>query len=122
MAAATKRARKRHVQLDMLNSAGTKVKRNPGTPKRKLGRPKKPGAGSPHKVREAFKPREPVHVVLRVRKAVQPLRRRAVYHAIREATLVAARRQDEFRIVHLSIQQSHVHMLVEAQGRMALSR
>ncbi|MDX2087997.1 MAG: transposase [Kofleriaceae bacterium] len=109
----------------MLNKAGSKLTARAGKARasgRKLGRPRKPGAGSPHTVRVAFEPSQPLHVVLRVRREVHPLRRRAVYHAIREATLVAARRQDSFRIVHLSIQQTHVHLLVEAKGRMELAR
>jgi REP element-mobilizing transposase RayT len=127
------RARKRHQQLDMLNEAGTRIWKDPAkrtrvlarratATRRKPGRPKKANAGAPHKPREVFKPSEPVHVVLRVVTAVRGLRRRAVYHAIREATLVAARNAERFRIVHVSIQQTHVHMLVEAEGRTALAK
>jgi len=122
------RARKRHRQLDMLNAAGTRLWKDPGkrarvlSRRRKLGRPRKPNAGVPHTTREAFKASEPLHVVLRVVKELRGLRRRALYHAIREATLVAARNSEQFRIVHLSIQQTHIHLLVEAQHRSALSR
>jgi REP element-mobilizing transposase RayT len=65
--------------------------------------------------------RHPVHVVLRVVPAVGSLRRRRVYQAIRQATLTAARRES-FRIVHLSIQRTHVHLLVEADHKAALAR
>jgi len=61
-----------------------------------------------------------VHVVLRAVGAVGNLRRRCVYQAIREATLTTARRED-FRIVHLSIQRTHVHLIVEADHKAALS-
>jgi putative transposase len=60
-------------------------------------------------------------VVLRVVSAVGSLRRRCVYQAVREATLTTARRED-FRIVHLSIQRTHVHLLVEADDKKALAR
>ncbi|HSR96788.1 MAG TPA: hypothetical protein VLM79_07060, partial [Kofleriaceae bacterium] len=86
---------------------------------RKRRRRKKPGpkpkarAGSRHKVRPELKARNPVHVVLRVVSAVGNLRRRLTYKAVREATLTTARRED-FRIVHLSIQRNHLHLLVEA--------
>ena len=90
--------------------------------RRKPGRPKKPNAGAPHRRRKSFKASEPLHVVLRVDKATGTLRRRAMYHAIREATLVAARNSEVFRIVHLSIQRTHVHLLVEAQHKTALAR
>jgi len=77
-------------------------------------------AGSPHAERPFLHARYPVHVVLRVISAVGNLRRRCVYRAIREATLIAARRED-FRIVHLSIQRTHVHLLVEANHKAALA-
>jgi REP element-mobilizing transposase RayT len=44
-----------------------------------------------------------------------------VYQAVREATLTTARRED-FRIVHLSIQHNHLHMLVEAKDKEALAK
>src|SRR5262245_4776950 len=93
---------------------------------RKRRRGKKPGpkpkarAGSRHKWRPALKARHPVHVVLRVVGAVGNLRRRATYKAVREATLTTARRED-FRIVHLSIQRNHLHLLVEADHKGALA-
>ena len=77
-------------------------------------------AGSPHKTRPELKARYPVHVVLRVIGAVGNLRRRATYKAVREATLTTARRED-FRIVHLSLQRNHVHLLVEAKDKDALA-
>jgi REP element-mobilizing transposase RayT len=127
------RVRKRHVQLGLMNQAGTRIWKDPGKrarvlarrateTRRKPGRPKKANAGASHQVREAFKPSEPVHVVLRVVRDVAGLRRAAIYRAIREATLVAARNAEAFRIVHVSIQQTHVHMLVEAEGRTALAK
>ena len=95
------------------------------TPKRKQkakrGRPKQPGAGVPHKRRPVLSSRYPVHVVLRVVGAVGSLRRRLAYHAVRAATIVAVQRQD-FRICHLSLQRTHIHLLVEASDRRALSR
>ena len=48
------------------------------------------------------------------------MRRRFTYRAIREATLTTARRED-FRIVHVSIQRTHVHLLVEANDKDALA-
>jgi REP element-mobilizing transposase RayT len=48
-------------------------------------------------------------------------RPRAIYKAMRDATITAAMRE-RFRIVHVSIQRTHVHMLVEAENTRALSR
>jgi REP element-mobilizing transposase RayT len=93
-----------------------------GGKRRRAGRPPKgKRAGSPHKARPVHNKRHPVHVVLRVIRAVGNLRRRCVYQAIREATLTTALRED-FRIVHLSIQRTHVHLLVEADHAKALAR
>jgi REP element-mobilizing transposase RayT len=93
-----------------------------GGKRRGAGRPPKgTRAGSPHKKRPFLHARYPVHVTLRVVGAVGNLRRRCVYQAVREATLTTARRED-FRIVHLSIQRTHVHLLVEANDRGALSK
>src|SRR5215470_13698760 len=92
-----------------------------GGKRRGAGRPPKgKRAGSPHKERPYLHARYPVHVTLRVIAAVGNLRRRCVYQAIREATLTTARRED-FRIVQLSIQRTHVHLLVEAHDKAALA-
>jgi REP element-mobilizing transposase RayT len=101
------------VQLVLWKSRGGK--------RRGAGRlPKGQRAGSPHKTRPELNARYPVHVVLRVIGAVGNLRRRFTYRAIREATLTIARRED-FRIVHVSIQRTHVHLLVEADHKDALA-
>src|SRR5256885_16917055 len=92
-----------------------------GGKRRGAGRPPKGvRAGSPHKQRPILNARYPIHVTLRAISAVGNLRRRCVYQAIREATLTTARRED-FRIVHLSIQHNHVHLLVEANDKHALA-
>jgi REP element-mobilizing transposase RayT len=92
-----------------------------GGKRRGAGRkPKGKRAGSPHKTRPELAARHPVHVVLRVIAAVGSLRRRCTYKAIREATLTTACRED-FRIVHLSIQRTHLHLIVEAENKDALA-
>jgi REP element-mobilizing transposase RayT len=111
---ARKRARRSEPgQLPLFKSRGGK-RRGAGRP------PKGARAGSPHKTRPELTARYPVHVVLRVIGAVGNLRRRFTYRAIREATLTTARR-DDFRIVHLSIQRTHLHLLVEADDKDALA-
>ncbi|MCW5802818.1 MAG: transposase [Deltaproteobacteria bacterium] len=95
---------------------------------RRPGRPRKAGAGAPHGVRPRLTRHCPVHVVLRVHHEVRGLRTRDMYRALREATFTAARRElnfaarGAFRIVHISIQHTHVHLLVEADDKVALSR
>src|SRR3954454_25296417 len=106
MAGTSKRVRKRHVQQDLFRRGG----------KRKgAGRkPKGTRAGAAHQARPKIKPSQALHVVLRVDPAVGNLRRRKLYKAMREATITAALRE-RFRIVHVSLQHNHVHMLVEAE-------
>jgi REP element-mobilizing transposase RayT len=109
---------------------------------------KRPGAGRPksgvraserHKQRPKFSAYEPIHVVMRTRPEVGSLRTHAVFRAIKEASFTAfahderalaspnvsakSRKLDRaFHIVHLSIQRTHVHMIVEATDRDALFR
>ena len=74
----------------------------------------------PHAKRPALKAREPIHITMRVVDVIGRLRTRSAYMAIREAAIAVFRRED-FRIVHLSIEGTHIHLLVEADHREALS-
>jgi REP element-mobilizing transposase RayT len=61
-----------------------------------------------------------VHVTLRSRLA--PLRSQHVFPTVRLAILRAGRREPaRFRVVHFSVQGDHVHLLVEARDKRALS-
>ena len=121
------RARKNHVQQQIRwpnatgDLRGRKREAGKGRGKKQIGRPKKPGAGQPHARRETFKSSEPIHVTLRVDRDIGWLRTRAGYRAIREATITVLE-HESFRIIHLSIQGTHIHLLVEAQDRRALSK
>jgi REP element-mobilizing transposase RayT len=104
-------------------------KRTHGGKRVGAGRPPKGDrAGARHKRRPTLKARFPVHVVLRVAKDLGSLRTRNIYGALREATITVAKRElnieesGAFRIVHISIQRTHVHLLVEADHKYALSR
>jgi REP element-mobilizing transposase RayT len=93
-----------------------------GGKRRGAGRPPKHRRSSePHKRRPKHVPYHPQHVTLRVADGVGNLRARDTYHAIREATLSVARR-DDFRIIHMSIQRNHLHLIVEADTKAALIR
>ncbi len=116
-----RRIRRKHDQLTLLNRAGT-GKGDNRRGKKRGGRPRKTARGSAsHRPREVFKPSQPVHVVLRVATAVGSLRKRFMYRALRWATVIAANHEDA-KIVHLSIQRTHVHLIVEAQSRQALAK
>ena len=64
----------------------------------------------------------PVHVTLSCRRELGRLRRRAAFRAVRDALAVTVRRVERFRVVHVSIQHNHLHLLVEASDRAELSR
>src|SRR5690349_1976855 len=73
----------------------------------------------PHAKREDFKASQPLHVTLRLRE--RGLRVRSVLRAVAAAIGVVGDR-DDFRIVHTSIQDNHLHLACEAASRFALSR
>jgi REP element-mobilizing transposase RayT len=108
-----RRERKRHVQQVLFRRGGKR---------RGAGRkPTGARAGERHQARPKFRPYHGLHVVMRVVPAVGSLRRRKLYKAMRDATITAALRE-WFRIVHISLQRTHVHMLVEAEDKAALGR
>lgn len=93
-----------------------------GGKRRGAGRPAKGARPSEkHKTRPRLLASEPVHVTLRVARDVARLRTRKMYQAIRSAT-IALVANESFRIVHLSIQYGHVHLIAEASDRMTLAR
>jgi REP element-mobilizing transposase RayT len=75
---------------------------------------------SPHRKRPEISRHHPVHVVLRTRKDVPRLRRGPTYRAIDRA-LRHVLGEHAFRVVHMSIQHNHLHLLVEADDKDALS-
>ena len=45
-----------------------------------------------------------------------------MFHAIREALITVWKLEDRFHIVHFSVQRTHIHLLVEANDRLALAK
>ena len=114
-------SRKVHVQLELpkLDKNG---QRRGG--KRKGAGRKAPAGCRPsekHEKRLPLRANQPVHVTLRVVAAVADLRKRHVYHALRDA-MIATFDKDDFHIIHISIQHGHIHMLVEASDEKRLAR
>lgn len=89
---------------------------------RRRGAGRKPGAGLSrvaHVARPAHHARNPVHVTFRAH--LRCLRSQFVFPTVR-LTLAGLRSlQASFRIVHFSVQGNHMHLLVEASDRAALS-
>ncbi len=115
------RARKVHVQLSLITKLDKNGQRRGGK-RAGAGRPKKgERASERHKTREAFRANQPVHVVIRPIAEVGTLRGFDTYKAVRSAMITTYARA-RIRIVHISIQGSHIHMLIEAAGRLELAR
>ena len=109
------RSRKRHLQQEL-------TWRTHGGKREGAGRPPNgPKAGMPHARRPAHTRSHPLHVTIRVASDIGSLRKRDMFLAIREASIVTAMRED-FRIVHLSVQGTHLHLLVEADSKSAITR
>lgn len=108
------RPRKKHVQQDL--------------PFPKRGG-KRPGAGRPrkgyrsserHKQRLRFNKLSVIHVTLRLVERFGDLRQEDTFRALRAATRAVLDRAD-FRIVHISPEVDHVHLIVEADSDGALA-
>jgi len=100
-----------------------------GTPVRGGKRPgagRKPNgrrAGVSHLRRPELSHRHPVLVTLRIVPEIGRLRRRDAYRAVRQALATSLSRQrGHLRICHISIEGNHLHLLVEADDKRALSR
>ena len=91
-------------------------KRNGSGRKRQSSR-----ANVPHRARTRHTAGHPVHVTLR--SLFRPLRSQHVFPSVCLALAAATRRRPErFRVVHFSVQWDHVHLIVEASDKQALSR
>jgi REP element-mobilizing transposase RayT len=74
-----------------------------------------------HVRRERFRSTTPSLVTVRARAGLPSLRGPQVVAALRETFRISCVRKG-FRLVHYSVQRDHVHMIVEADDNVALSR
>lgn len=91
---------------------------------RRRGAGRKPAGGRArvsHATRPALSSRHPAHVTLRLREGLPSLRSKPLFDVVRRA-FCAARSRTDFRVAHYSVQSNHLHLLVEADDRTALSR
>jgi REP element-mobilizing transposase RayT len=82
-------------------------------------------AGVPHIKRPELSSRHPVHVTLKTVPAVGYLRKAKLMRALRRAAVCSiawSRARGIFRICHISVQGNHIHLIVEAECKQALSR
>lgn len=78
-------------------------------------------AGVPHVRRPEFKQRHPLHVTMRLRQGLPSLRQKSLSELVLSAFRNAKQRCGT-RLVQYSIQTNHLHLIVEAGDRRALSR
>ncbi|HET9988965.1 MAG TPA: transposase [Kofleriaceae bacterium] len=94
-----------------------------GERRKGVGRPKQGvRASERHEKRLALRASEPAHVILRAHRDIGSLRKRDVFHAIREALITVWKLEDSFHVVQFSVQRTHIHLLVEASDRLALAK
>ena len=110
---AKERVNRRQVELVVPTHGG----KRPGAGRK----PKGSRAGAIHRALPAHDSRHPVHVTMRVVGSAAGLRCKAMYLAVREATIVTAKRED-LGVVQMSIQRDHLHLIVEADSKAALSK
>lgn len=85
------------------------------------GRKKRLDKSPNHVRRPELDPRHGVHIGLRCTRGVPRLRQHGIYEQIR-GVLLRFLGHDDFRIVHITIQHNHLHLIVEAANKEALSR
>jgi len=112
---AKKRERKRHVQQTF--EFRTWGGQRDGAGRKQVNERK----SEAHRTRLELTRHHAAHVVLRSAPELARLRRADAYKIIRKAMQVVLRRTD-FRIVHVSIQANHIHLLVEGESQYAVAR
>jgi REP-associated tyrosine transposase len=90
--------------------------RRPGAGRKASGRK----VGVPHRPRPDHVPRHPAHVTLRACTDLPSLRGDHLFLTLRSCLTRSA--PHGVRILHFSVQTNHVHLIVETDGRRALSR
>jgi putative transposase len=92
-----------------------------GGRRRGAGRKKVDPKAPSHGARPSLSSKHPVHTTLRCMRGVPRLREASMYKAIRKVLLRYVGKRD-FQIVHISIQKNHLHFIVEALNKRALTR
>ncbi len=111
--------RKRQVQLGLaLPAPVVVVKHSWGGTRKGAGR-KKLSKCQAHLKREVFSKRMPVHVTMKMAKDVKGLRGRRMYKAVESALWAAARNEDGL-LCDFSVQNDHLHLVMDAANSSAM--
>jgi putative transposase len=91
-----------------------------GEPKRRPGPKPRPRPNVRHRARAVHKYWNPLHVTMRAVGGLPSFRAQTLYAAFERA--VRTTRREDFRIVEFSVQDNHLHLIVEADDSDALAR
>ena len=118
-----RKARKRHVQQELVFEAKSRRGGRRKGSGRKPREPREPGRGPgvSHLRRPALAAKHPVHVTLRVRRDVPNLRRNAFLPILTDALRAGCDRFG-FRLCHYVVMGNHLHLVVEADDATCLAR
>ena len=94
--------------------------RRDGKKRQRPGRKAAERANVRHRERPSHSRHVPIHVTLRARSGLPSFRRQTLYAAFEKA--LRNTRREDFRIVEFSVQDNHVHLIVEADDKNALAR
>jgi REP element-mobilizing transposase RayT len=90
-------------------------------PGKKLGRSKSKNSRVAHRSRCEHKARHPVHATLKLAEGLPGLRNKRALRVIQRA-FYGGKARFGFRLNHDSVQGNHMHLIVEAQDRLAMTR
>src|SRR6476659_6997909 len=112
-------------QLNLKIKLRAKPKVRWGGARKGAGRPRKDGTkglrpGVKHRVRPLLAKRFPVHVTWRINREVWSLRTNRFFLVLERVMYAGAK--DDFRVVHYAFEKDHIHLIVEAWDRSALSK
>src|SRR5712691_1802367 len=116
-------AKVKRAQLNLKIPLRAKPKVGWGGRRAGAGRPRKDGTrnkGVPHLPRPALVPRFPVLVTWRINRRVWNLRTGRFFKVLESAMYAGAKK--DFRVVHYAFEKDHIHLIVEASDRVALSK
>ncbi len=91
-----------------------------GGARKGAGRKRTSGSGLRHEARPALDGRTPAHLTLRISRSVPNLRTERCMHVLRRA-FREGRERGGFRLVQYAVQPDHLHLIVEASDKRALS-
>src|SRR4051794_27381588 len=91
-----------------------------GVRKKRPGPKPRERANVRHRTRAVHKYWNPLHVTMRAERGLPSFREQMLYRAFEVA--VRTTRRNDFRIVEYSVQDDHLHLIVEADDKDALAR